>query len=126
MKKSILRFKNKKGFTLMEVVIALAVVGLICALVLPLTASAMSSFNAAQEMRSIATNATSKMSTVKYGADGKSKKTMYVTVKFESLGIKTENKMKFSQTDASDSKYGSKVTYYDLEQVNVKGLGETN
>jgi len=112
----------------MEVVIALAVVGLICALVLPLTSSAMASFNAAQEMRDVATTANKEMATSKFSTDSsteKNKKTMYVTVRFDELAIKTESKLRFSETGASESKYGSAVTYYDLEQINVKGTGET-
>ncbi|MCR4726136.1 MAG: type II secretion system GspH family protein [Clostridia bacterium] len=120
--------KNKRGFTLMEVVIALAVVGLICALILPLTSSAMASFNAAQEMRNVASTANKEMATSKYATDSSSekrKKDLYVTVRFDELAIKSESKLKFSQTGASESKYGSTVTYYDLEQINVTGMGET-
>lgn len=117
--------KNKKGFTLMEVVIALAVVGLICSLILPLTASAINSFNAAQQMRNVANAATKKMATTKYGDSGKDKVTLYITVTFPTLGVKSESKFKFSGSTEKESTYGSQVTYYELEQINVKGIGET-
>ena len=121
-----MRKKNKKGFTLLEVVIALAVVSLICALVLPLTNSAMNSFNAAQSMRDTASTTGKRMSTIKYKDSGKSEEKMYVTIKYNnSLGITTESQLLFSKTEASNAKYDIKITYYDLEQKNVKGTASS-
>ncbi len=117
----------------MEVVVALAVVGLMCSLVLPLTASAMNSFNAAQKMREVASGASKKMANEGYGVSGskKAQETLYVTIEYSSLKVKTESKLNFSSiknnADNSGNKnsYDIQITYYDLEQKNVKGTTET-
>ena len=124
MKNRFMRMKNKKGFTLLEVVIALALVSIICSLILPLTSSAMTSFTAAQTLRDAAASANKKMSMEQYNGSNKVKtgKTLYVTVKIydqkSGLDFGAESKFSFSQTSATGG-YDVTVTYYNLEQKQV-------
>ena len=107
------RMRGKKGFTLMEVVVALAVVGIIAAMILPLTASALTSFSAADSLRKTATSAEDK------NATGTSNTTadMYVTIHLDTdgNGANAESRFKFTKAESKDSKYDVTVTYYELK-----------
>ena len=108
------RSKGKKGFTLMEVVVALAVVGIIAAMLLPLISSAMQSFSAAASLKRTATaaekaNATSTSNTLT---------DMYITIHLDTNGggSNAESRFKFTKSTASESKYDVTVTYYELKK----------
>ena len=108
--------KGKKGFTLMEVVVALAVVGIISAIILPLLATAVRSFTAAEKLRTTAATASKSNATANVADDKKD--TLYVTVQFEG----TQQTMKamgegykFTKTEAKDKQYDVVVTYYELK-----------
>ena len=117
MKRFFGRIRGKKGFTLMEVVIALAVVGLISAMLLPLLSSAIKSFSAANSLRNTSVSAETNNTT------GTSNSTvdMYVTIHLDtdaSGGSTAESKFKFTKSTASESKYAVTVTYYELKYGN--------
>jgi len=115
MKRCFTRLKGKKGFTLMEVVVALAVVGIIAAMILPLVSSAMKSFSAANSLRNTAIAAEKKNTT---GDSSNSFSDMYVTIQLDTYGGATvaESRFKFTKSTASESKYDVTVTYYELKK----------
>lgn len=115
MKKLILFLKRcKKGFSLMECVCAIAVVGLISAMILPLVAGAMRSFRASDALREVAAEAAKKDAT-EY--TNKNKKTFYVTVSYNIYPrMQAESLFVFTESTASDDMgYGVQVTYYNLK-----------
>lgn len=109
------RLKGKKGFTLMEVVLALAVVGMITAMILPLVSGAIRSFALANSLRTTATKAEKSNAT---GGSANSTADVYVTVRLSTKsGTETaESRYKFTKSSASDSKYDVQVTYYELKK----------
>ena len=125
--KKILRFlkKCKKGFTLMECVCAIALVGILSAIILPLTASGVKSMQASDNLRKTATTASASNATKKTvtTGNGKNVKTMYVTVKYDTAGLTgsssswgQESAFVFTEsTEKGDTKYDVQVTYYDLK-----------
>ena len=115
--------KNGKGFTLMECVCALAVVGLISALLLPLTASAVISMRASDSLRKASMEAANKDATAStvFSGTGKNIETMYVTVEIDGANgarmVKSESAFVFTRSEATGN-YDVKVTYYDLKYGN--------
>ncbi|MBP5404720.1 MAG: type II secretion system protein [Clostridia bacterium] len=109
------RLKGKKGFTLMEVVIALAVVGMITALILPLVSGAIRSFALAKSLRTTATSAEKANAT---GSSSNTLEDIYVTVRLSTSGgtETAESRYKFTRSSASDGKYDVQVTYYELKK----------
>ena len=114
MKRFFRRMKGKKGFTLMEVVIALAVVGIISAMILPLVSSAMTSFSAANSLRKTAVQVGEKNAK---GDASNALTDMYVTIHLDTTGraSNAESKFKFTKSSANESKYDVTVTYYELK-----------
>lgn len=117
MKKFLLMIRKcKKGFTLMECVCAVAIVGLISAMILPLTSGAIKSLRTSDSLRSTAAAATAQNATVKTSKDNKNQKTLYVTVSFDiGAGIQAESAFVFTESSSKDSDNGVQVTYYDLK-----------
>ena len=118
-----LRFfgKNGKGFTLMECVCALAIVGLLSAVLLPLTSSAIVSMRTSDSLRKAAETAAYSDATTATVVKGKNKnvETMYVTVEFTNLGgtaasVKSESAFAFLKSQETGN-YDVQVTYYDLK-----------
>ena len=102
----------------MEVVVALAVVGIIAALILPLVSSAITSFSAANSLRNTAVSAEKKNT---MGDSGNALTDMYVTVQLDVNGgraLVAESRFKFTKSTASESKYDVTVTYYELKNGN--------
>ncbi len=107
--------KCKKGFTLMECVCAIAVVGLLSAVILPLTASAIRSMRASDTLRTVAASASAKNASVTTDKNNNSE-TLYVTINYKNLsGMKAESAFMFTKTSASEDYYNVSVTYYDLK-----------
>lgn len=117
MKKFLLMLKKcKKGFTLMECVCAIAVVGIISAMLLPLTAGAIRSFRATQSLRETAAAASAKNATKKTDGTNNKQKKLYVTVSYSIYPrMEAESSFVFSESTSSDSDYNVSVTYYDLK-----------
>ena len=135
MKKIVTFFKKcKKAFTLMECVCAIAVVGLLSAIILPLTFSAVSSMNASNALRTAASVASAKNATVKTDIsktaiselDKESNKetpngydtytTMYVTINYSTLdGMRAESAFIFTENCSKDQDNKVSVVYYDLK-----------
>lgn len=125
MKKLVAFFKKcKKGFTLMECVCAIAIVSIISALILPLTAGAIKSVRAAESLRTQANNAAKNLSETKTDKDHKQK--MYVKVDYnvsqnnedvKSLvkNLGAQSVFVFSKASAQDTQYQVEVTYYELK-----------
>lgn len=137
--KKILSFfrKCKKGFTLMECVCAIAVVGLLTAFILPLTAMAIQSMNAATSLHTMAeksasANATTATDTSQKALTQTQKdnltdrptgydtyKTLYITINYPSLsGMRAESAFVFTENCTRDKSTGVSVTYYDLKYGN--------
>lgn len=114
--------KNTRGFTLMECVCAIAIVGLLAALLLPLTSSAIISMRASDSLRKAAMDAAKNNATnatVLSGSD-KNVHTMYVTVHiygYSGNQTKSESAFVFT-TSTATGKYDVQVTYYDLKYGN--------
>ena len=113
--------KSGKGFTLMECVCAIAIVGLLSALLLPLTSSAIISMKTSDSLRKASMDASQKNATVATVVSGTKKnvETMYVTVQFSTMGgtalsVKTESAFVFTKSEVTGN-YDVKVTYYDLK-----------
>ena len=121
MRKLLRKIKNKKGFTLMEVVVALAIVGIVSSMILPLTTGAMASFRASQSLRDTAASASQKMSTTQHkNNDSSLAQTLYVTISYNDIDVKnTESKLIFYKSTAKGD-YDVNVTYYELDQKNVE------
>ena len=109
----------------MECVCAIAVVGLLSAVILPLTSSAMKSLQASSALRTVASNAASQNATT---ATDKTKKdpsrydngvqTMYVTISYTTsklTDMRAESSFLFTYNKSSDSNQKVQVTYYDLK-----------
>ena len=127
-----LRFfgKNRKGFTLMECVCAIAIVGLLSAVLLPLTSSAIVSMKTSNELRRAAEAAAYSDATTATVVNGKNKnvETMYVTVTISEPRKKeqtdndpapdviatTESAFAFLKSQET-GEYNVQVTYYDLK-----------
>jgi len=124
--------KCKKGFTLMECVCAIAVVGLLSAIILPLTASAIRSMRVSDAIRTKAAEASSRNATIKTDTkaaklDDKKKdalseyttyRTMYVTISYSTAGLndmRAESAFVFTESNTKDKDLGVSVTYYDLK-----------
>ena len=114
------RRMGKRGFTLMEVVIAIAVVGIISAMILPLASAAMQSFKAANALRTTAATAEAD-NAVK---TNNPKETIYVKITLMNLrkadtnqpyDRTSEMRYSFTKTTATDSTYDIVVTYYELK-----------
>lgn len=117
MRRFLRRVKGSRGFTLMEVVVALAVVGIIAALILPLVSSAITSFSAANSLRNTAVSAEKKNA---MGDSSNKLNDVYVTVQLDTYGrsLVAESRFKFTSSSASESKYDVTVTYYELKNGN--------
>ena len=105
---------GKRGFTLMEVVVALAVVGIISAMILPLASAAIRSFAAANALRTTATKAETENAI----GTSNTKETLYVTVTYTgTLGGSraATSRFKFTKSTAKDDKYDVLVEYYELK-----------
>ena len=125
MKKLLSFFKKcKKGFTLIECVCAIAIVSIISALILPLTAGAIKSVRAAESLRTVANNAAQNLSENTTDKDHKQK--MYVKVDYNVTqtndeikemvkGLGAQSVFVFSKASAQDSDYQVQVTYYELK-----------
>ena len=134
--KKILSFlrKCKKGFSLMECVCAIAVVGLLTSIILPLTAMAMKSMTTASGLRTAAANAAAQNATTATDTSKKALtqdqknnlndrptgydtyKTLYVTINYPSLsGMHAESAFKFTENCSRDKSDSVSVTYYDLK-----------
>lgn len=134
--KKILAFlrKCKKGFTLMECVCAIAVVGLLTSIILPLTAMAMKSMTTANSLRvaaanAAAANATTATDTSKKALTQDQKnnlndrptgydtyKTLYVTINYSTItGMHAESAFVFTENCSRDKSQAVSVTYYDLK-----------
>ena len=99
----------------MECVCAIAVVGLISAMLLPLVNSALSSFKASQSLRDKAAEASYNNATQKTSDSNKNKTTFYVTIDY-GTGVPKESAFVFTRSESStDSDYNTQVTYYDLK-----------
>ena len=133
MKKLITFFKKfKKGFTLMECVCAIAVVGLLSSIILPLTATAMKAVQTSDALRVVAAEAAAKNASVTTDKnDTDTSQTMYVTVDYGTIydgskytALHAESAFVFTKTSSSDENYLVSVTYYDLkygkEEENIK------
>ena len=109
----------------MECVCAIAIVGILSAMILPLTANAIASMRASDSMRTRASEASAKNATVATVTDPNSGnynvKTMYVTVKFDGNITSTagdwgqESAFSFTESSSIDTKNDVKITYYDLK-----------
>ena len=136
MKKIITFFKKcKKAFTLMECVCAIAVVGLLSAIILPLTFSAVNSMNASNALRTTAAKASAQNATQKTDisktavpeADKTNNNktpggyntytTLYVTIDYnKSLsGMRAESAFIFTENCSKDQDNKVSVVYYDLK-----------
>ena len=105
---------GKRGFTLMEVVVALAVVGIISAMILPLASAAIRSFAAAKALRTTATQAEKENA---IGTNNE-KETLYVTITLTNAQGGTRSatsRFKFTKSTATDAKYDVQVEYYELK-----------
>ena len=105
----------------MECVCAIAIVGLLSALLLPLTSSAIISMRASDSLRKASMEAANQNATTATVVTGKNRnvETMYVTVEFSSLGgsaakVKSESAFIFTKSEATGN-YDVKVTYFDLK-----------
>ena len=116
--------KCKKGFTLMECVCAIAIVAVISALILPLTAGAIKSVRAAESLRTVANNAAKNMAENK--TDKNHTEKMYVKVDYNVTqnndevkelvkGLKAQSVFVFTKASAQDTDYQVDVTYYELK-----------
>jgi len=105
--------KNKKGFTLMEAVLAIAIVGIIAAIVMPLLSNAINTFKAASALQKTASDTEYKNATANNDLTD-----IYVTVKLDTNGggEKAESRFKFSQATTQDGKYDIEITYYELKK----------
>ena len=117
MKKWITFFKKcKKAFTLMECVCAIAVVGLLSALILPLTAEAMRSMRTSDALRTAASDASYQNATKKTSSSNGNYETMYVTIKYTNVqGMQAESAFSFTKSEITNGTEKVKVTYYDLK-----------
>ena len=120
--------KSKKAFTLMECVCAIAVVGLLSSVILPLTVSAIRSMRTSDAIRNSAATASANNATT---ATDKNKTdmtkydngvhTMYVTIVYTDPDhpntklMNAESAFLFTYNQSTDSKLNVKVTYYDLK-----------
>ena len=112
--------KCKKGFTLIECVCALAVVGLFSALMLPLLSTAMSSFRVSDSIRKTASSAAKNNATLKTDSNqssGSHQTTLYVTVEYSGINAYAESAFVFTESKATGG-YDVVVTYYDLKYGN--------
>jgi len=114
--------KNSKGFTLMECVCAIAIVGLLAALLLPLTSSAIISMRASDSLRKASMDAAYQNATsaTVFSGTGKNVHTMYVKVNiygYNALSSSSESAFVFTESQAT-GKYEVQVTYYDLKHGN--------
>lgn len=110
--------KCKKGFTLMECVCAIAVVGLLSAIILPLTAASIRSMRVSDALRSAAQDASAKNASVTTNKnDTNTSQTMYVTVNYANVtGVShVESAFVFTKTNSDNDDYAVSVTYYDLK-----------
>ena len=118
MKKAWLFLKKcKKAFTLMECVCAIAVVALLSALILPLTAAAIKSMRTSDSLRQAAVDASKKNATTQTYLTGSKKnvETVYVTVAYTNVsGLSAESAFVFTKSEATGSD-DVKVTYYDMK-----------
>ena len=125
MMKRMMRFfkRCKKAFTLMECVCAIALVGILSAMILPLTGSGIKSMKNSDALRRTATAASAKNATKATYTSGSNKnvKTMYVTVKYDAAGLTGSSRIWGQEsafvftvsTELGDDDI--KVTYYDLK-----------
>ena len=117
-----LRFfgKSGRGFTLMECVCAIAIVGLLSALLLPLTSSAMMSMRTSDSLRKASMDASTKNATTATYTSGTNKNVerMFVNVEyFNESGytmVQNEAAFVFTKSEVTGA-YDVKVTYYDLK-----------
>lgn len=111
--------KCKKGFTLMECVCAIAVVGLLSAVILPLTASSMKSLRASDALRAVASEAAAENASITTDKTDKTHtESMYVTIAYTTdklTDMRAESAFVFTKTSASDTDLKVSVTYYDLK-----------
>ena len=109
----------------MECVCAIAVVGIISAIILPLTAGAIRSMRVSDGLRTAAAGASAKNASVTTDKNDKNtSETMYVTIDYTGSvsGLKAESAFVFTKTTDSvvvtdDGKFKDEVvvTYYDLK-----------
>ena len=123
MKRFLLFFKKiKKAFTLMECVCAIAVVGLLSAVIMPLTFSAVKSMAASDALRKAASEASANNAT----ATNAKSETLYVTITYvddasdpnttiKNKDMHAESAFVFTKTDSSNGTYQVEVEYYDLK-----------
>ena len=106
----------------MECICAIAVVGMISALLFPLLSNAIRSFRVSDSLRERATAASSANATNKTTTT----KTMYVTLYIKLSDatdpsaaypseMRAESAFAFTESKATDSTLGVEVTYYDLK-----------
>ena len=101
----------------MECVCAIAVVGLMSALILPLISTSLNAFKSAQSLREVAAEAANKNATNKTvtGKNGNTK-VFYVEIDYTSLdNTYATSAFMFTESKASDSASKTEVTYYDLK-----------
>ena len=123
MEKFILFLKKcKKAFTLMECVCAIAVVGLLSAVIMPLTFAAINSMAASDALRTVATEASANNVT---GNNAKTE-TLYVTITYvddssdpnttiKNKDMHAESSFVFTKTNSANDTYHVEVEYYDLK-----------
>ena len=119
MKKFLLFLKKcKKAFTLMECVCAIAIVGLLSALILPLTSAAIKSMKVSDSLREAAAQASYKNATTKTVTSGNNKnvETIFVTVDYSRSisGLSAESAFVFTKSEATGEDE-IKIVYYDLK-----------
>ncbi len=123
MKRFILFLKKcKKAFTLMECVCAIAVVGILSALIMPLTFSAIKAMAASDALRSAASTASANNAT---GTSTQAEQ-LYVTITYvddssdpnttiKNKDMHAESSFTFTKTSSVNDTYKVEVEYYDLK-----------
>ena len=109
--------KNGKGFTLMECVCAIAIVGMLSAVILPLTSSAIVSMRASDSLRQAAMDAAKQNATTATVTSGNKKNVETMYVKIDAWYFSSESAFVFTKSEATGG-YDIKVTYYDLKYGN--------
>jgi len=96
----------------MECVCALAVVGIVSAVLLPLLSTSMASFKFSDSIRDTASTASSVNATKV--TETKDETTLYVTIDYNNINASAESAFLFTKSSATGD-YDVQVTYYDLK-----------
>ena len=101
----------------MECVCAIAVVGLLSAVILPLTSAAIKSMRVSDAIRTAAADASAQNVSVETKkSDLVHTETMYVTVNYNDIaGMRAESAFMFTKTNSENADMDVQVTYYDLK-----------